>query len=110
MRELTMKTLLTILAAMMLAVSIMLLIQRHDEKHYRHACGTGATGPECQSTSMQCGLDTDGHIVPDGKGGCIPPPPSGGIASVEHISDLTPICDSAVGANKEGKCADNNGR
>jgi hypothetical protein len=28
-------------------------------------------------TPMLCGLDAAGHIVPDGKGGCILPPPDG---------------------------------
>jgi hypothetical protein len=27
--------------------------------------------------SIPCGVDRNGHIVPDGKGGCIPPPPDG---------------------------------
>ena len=26
---------------------------------------------------VRCGLDANGHIVSDGKGGCIPPPPDG---------------------------------
>ena len=27
--------------------------------------------------SVRCGLDTNKHIVPDDKGGCVPPPPNG---------------------------------
>ena len=27
--------------------------------------------------SMLCGVNEAGHIVPDGKGGCVPPPPDG---------------------------------
>jgi hypothetical protein len=38
--------------------------------------------------SVSCGLDTNGHIVPDGKGGCIPPPPSGFFIDASPQGDI----------------------
>ena len=61
-----MKTFLTILTAVTISVAVTLLIQRHSAK-------SGVAG----QNFVKCGLDTDGHIVPDGKGGCSPPPPDG---------------------------------
>jgi hypothetical protein len=117
------KTFLTILAAVVIAVSVTLLIQRQEHKpaaptpdYQKLACEAGALNPECKSNSTQCGLDTNGHIVSDGKGGCILPPPSGyiidapktdGPAVTFDMSTFIPICDRAVGASKSGKCLDN---
>jgi hypothetical protein len=45
--------------------------------YQKMASEAGAIDPECKPRSVKCGLDAAGHIVPDGKGGCIPPPPDG---------------------------------
>ena len=118
-----MKTFLTILTAVAIAVVISVVLtqvrkpapgKRPD--YQKLACEAGALDPECKhasngaasQNSVQCGLDKSGHIVPDGKGGCIPPPPSGAVVT-EDFSSITPICDRAVGASKTGKCVDNDG-
>jgi hypothetical protein len=109
-----MKTSLTILAAVILSVTVTLLIQRYakpaskaPEPHY-----------DMKSNVVNCGLDVNGHIVPDGKGGCILPPPdgyfievpkTGAVAVTFDMSKATPICDRAVGA-RDGKCIDNDGK
>jgi hypothetical protein len=64
-----MRTFLTIVAAVIISVAVTRLIQ-----HYRHK--------PTSKNFVKCGLDANGHIVPDGKGGCIPPPPSGYIVDV----------------------------
>jgi hypothetical protein len=45
--------------------------------YQKMACEAGAIDPACKPSSVKCGLDASGHIIPDGKGGCIPPPPDG---------------------------------
>jgi hypothetical protein len=37
---------------------------------------------------VTCGVDADGHIFPDGKGGCIPPPPDGYVIDKEPQGDI----------------------
>jgi hypothetical protein len=37
---------------------------------------------------VKCGVDGDGHIFPDGKGGCIPPPPDGFVMDREPQGDI----------------------
>jgi hypothetical protein len=36
------------------------------------------TGCGADEAPVYCGQDKNGQIVPDGKGGCVPPPPDGG--------------------------------
>lgn len=48
-----------------------------NEPYQKMACEAGALDPKCKPNSVKCGLDTNGHIVPDGRGGCILPPPDG---------------------------------
>jgi hypothetical protein len=48
-----------------------------NDPYQKMACDAGAIDPACKPNSVKCGLDTNGHIVPDGKGGCIQPPPDG---------------------------------
>jgi hypothetical protein len=77
------KTFLTILASVIVAVAVTLLIQRHERKP------DSASNGVASQNFVRCGLDTNGHIVGDGKGGCIHPPPSGYIIEV-------PIPEGAV--------------
>lgn len=87
-----MKTFLTIFTAVLIAVGISTLLTRlHENKpkvdYDKLACEAGAIDPACKPASavvnsVPCGLDTNEHIVPDGKGGCISPPPSGYILDV----------------------------
>jgi hypothetical protein len=51
--------------------------QKDATDYQKMACEAGAIDPECKPRSVKCGLDAAGHIVPDGKGGCIQPPPDG---------------------------------
>jgi hypothetical protein len=37
---------------------------------------------------MKCGVDADGHIFPDGKGGCISPPPDGYVIDSQAQGDI----------------------
>lgn len=37
---------------------------------------------------VKCGVDADGHIFSDGRGGCIPPPPDGFIIDKEPQGDI----------------------
>jgi uncharacterized membrane protein YsdA (DUF1294 family) len=37
---------------------------------------------------VKCGVDADGHIFSDGRGGCIPPPPDGYIIDKEPQGDI----------------------
>jgi len=37
---------------------------------------------------VKCGVDADGRIFPDGKGGCIPPPPNGYVMDAEPQGDV----------------------
>ena len=37
---------------------------------------------------VKCGVDADGHIFSDGKGGCIPPPPDGYVIDKEPQGDI----------------------
>ncbi len=75
-----MKTFLTILAAVIISVAVTLLIQ-----HYLAKPGVAS------QNFVKCGLDPNGHVVPDGKGGCIPPPPDGYV-----IDAPVPIPEGAV--------------
>lgn len=119
-----MKTFPTILTAVVIAVSVSVVLTQVRKPvpakpdYQKLACQAGALDPECKQASngaasqnsVQCGLDKSGHIVPDGKGGCIPPPPDGSIVALEFdMSHAIPICDRAVGASKTGKCIDSNG-
>jgi hypothetical protein len=38
--------------------------------------------------SVSCGVDANGHIVLDGKGGCIPPPPDGYVIDAPTQGDV----------------------
>lgn len=78
-----MKTFLTILTAVVIAVGVTQLIRYHERKP--DSAGNGGPG----QNFVHCGLDSKGHIVPDGRGGCIPPPPTG------YIIDV-PIPEGAV--------------
>jgi hypothetical protein len=62
----------------------MLLIHRYEHRP------DPASGRAASRDSVQCGLDVGRHILPDGNGGCIPPPPDGG-----YIIDV-PIPEGAV--------------
>jgi hypothetical protein len=108
-----MKTFLTILTAVIVAVAVTLLIERHERKP-----ASSMPGGIASQNSVQCGLDANGHIVPDGKGGCVSPPPDGytidvpkpdRAAVIFDMSSATPICNRAVGASKTGKCIDSDG-
>lgn len=52
-------------------------LPKNAPDYQKMACEAGAIDPACKPSSVKCGLDASGHIVPDGKGGCIPPPPDG---------------------------------
>ena len=114
-----MKTSLTILAAVIISVTITLLIQRHAKPASKAAPSEPDYDMLAKPNFVNCGLDKYGHIVPDGKGGCILPPPNGyfidvpktgGAAVILDMSRATPICDRAVGASRDGKCIDNDGK
>lgn len=57
---------------------------------------------------VKCGVDADGHISSDGKGGCIPPPPDGYVIDSEPQSSPIDLSAGLVSKNSLDKVAQGN--
>jgi len=65
--------------------------QNGSDPTTRKACETDPTVEvrvKVTANFVKCGVDAEGHIFPDGKGGCIPPPPDGFVMDAEPHGDI----------------------
>lgn len=89
-----MKNLFTIVSAVIISVAVSLLIQRYQ---FKSDLGGSIVG---SPNVAKCGLDERGHIVPDDKGGCVPPSPTG-----DAIGDVIPARKFPLFSGPEGLVA-----
>jgi hypothetical protein len=67
------------------------LVRNGSDSTTQKACETHPTVEvrvKVTANFVKCGIDVNGHISSDGKGGCIPPPPDGYVIDSEPPGDI----------------------